>query len=121
MNLQNWVQQARAHWKEHLPKLYHQLQASGTLEAALQDAAERTYQEVVALEEAGYDLQGAWEIVRESYLFPPEPNSLYAMTRQDSPMWKGSEPATATEMLHAAMKSGAREIAIPQPKESKAK
>src|SRR6185312_4992802 len=121
MNLQNWVKQARAHWKEHLPKLYHQLEASGTLEAALQDAAERTLQELMALEQAGHDPQGAWEMVRESYLFPPEPDSLYAMVRRDSPMWKARAPATATDLLHAAMKSGAREIEIPQPSGSKAK
>jgi hypothetical protein len=52
--------------------------------------------------------------VRERYLFPPEPNSLYAMTMRDSPEWKPSAPATASDLLHAAMKSGAREIPIPQ-------
>lgn len=120
-NFQNWIRQARAHWKENLPKLYHQLEASGKLEAALKEAAELTYRELVALEEAGYDPQDAWEMVRESYLFPPDPGSLYAMTRRDSPMWKPSAPATATDLLHAAMKSGAREIPIPQPSGSKAR
>jgi hypothetical protein len=72
MLLQNWVNQAREHWKEFQPKRYTELVKSGKLEAALQDAAERTYREVTDLEDQGYDHQDAWEIVRERYLFVPE-------------------------------------------------
>ncbi len=72
VNLQNWVRQAREHWKEFQPKRYSALVRSGTLEAALQDAAERTYRELRELEYQGYDHQDAWEIVRERYLFVPE-------------------------------------------------
>jgi hypothetical protein len=48
------------------------------------------------------DEQGAWEIVRESYLFPPE--------ERKNPR----QPAPLTELLHAAIKSGARTMEIPQ-------
>ena len=120
-NFHNWIRMAREHWKEHQRKLYHQLKASGTLEAALKDAAERTYRELTELEEAGYDPQGAWEMVRERYLFPPEAGSLAEMIQRDAHEWRPSAPATATEILHAAMRSGAREIEIPHPSGSKTK
>ena len=119
MNLQNWVRQAREHWKEHLPKLYRELEASKKLEPSLQDAAERTYIELTDLEDQGYDPQGAWEAVRERYLFPPNPSSLYAIVQRDSPDWSPSPVASATDWAHAAIKSGAREIPVPQPTESK--
>ena len=72
MNLQNWVRQAKDHWKEFQPKRYASLEKSGKLEAALQDAAERTYREMTELEDQGFDHQDAWGIVRERYLFVPE-------------------------------------------------
>jgi hypothetical protein len=75
MNLQNWVKQARAHWKEHRPKLYAELLASGELEASLQDAAERTHRELSELEDSGLTFHEAWELVGENYLFPPEEDS----------------------------------------------
>ena len=72
MNLQNWVNQAREHWKEFQPKRYSALVKSRKLQAALQDAAERTYRELTELEDQGLDHQDAWEIVRERYLFVPK-------------------------------------------------
>lgn len=72
MNLQNWVRQAREHWQEFQPTRYRELVESGELEAALKDAAERTYREMDALEAQGFTFQDAWEIVRERYLFVPE-------------------------------------------------
>lgn len=70
--LQNWVNQARQHWKEHLPSLYAQLQKSGKLEAALQQAAQQTAVEMDDLEQQGMTEHEAWEMTRQSYLFPPE-------------------------------------------------
>ncbi len=73
MNLQNWVEQARAHWKEFLPKRFKEFQEAGILESALQEAAERTHYEMTQLENAGLTNSEAWERVREEYLFlPPE-------------------------------------------------
>ena len=51
--LQNWVNQARQYWKEHLPSRYAQLQKSGKLEAALQQAAQQTAVEMDDLEQQG--------------------------------------------------------------------
>ena len=70
--LQNWVNQARLHWQEHLPNLYAQLQKAGKLDAALQQAALQTAREMDDLEQQGMTEHEAWEMTRESYLFPPE-------------------------------------------------
>ena len=72
MNLQNWVNQARSHWKEFQPTRYQSLQASNQLETELQKAAELTHQEMSDLESQGYSEHEAWEMVREMYLFPQE-------------------------------------------------
>ena len=72
MNLQNWVNDARKHWKEFSPKLYRSLQQSGQLEQRLQEAAEQSNREMNNLRQAGFNEQEAWEQVRERYLFTPE-------------------------------------------------
>ena len=73
--LQNWVSQARSHWKEFQPTLYSQLVKSGKLEQALQQAAKQTALEMNQLEEQGMTEHEAWEMTREQYLFPPEEQS----------------------------------------------
>ena len=74
--LQNWVSQAKAHWKEFQPTLYSQLEKSGKLDAALQMAAQQTAEEMNELEESGMTEHEAWEMTREQYLFPPQEASL---------------------------------------------
>ena len=74
--LQNWVSQAKAHWKEFQPTLYSQLEKSGKLDAALQQAALQTAEEMNELEESGMTEHEAWEMTREQYLFPPQEASL---------------------------------------------
>lgn len=71
MNLENWISQARQHWKEHQPKRFKALKEAGILEQALRTAAEQTHKEMTALENAGMKEHEAWEMVRETYLFPP--------------------------------------------------
>ena len=71
MNLKHWISQARAHWKEHRPTYYRELNRTGKLGEALKEAAEATHREMSELEAAGYSNQEAWEMVRETYLFPP--------------------------------------------------
>jgi hypothetical protein len=108
MNLQNWVKQAKTHWKEFRPTLYASLEKSGNLEAALQDAAERTYREVTELEDQGFDHQDAWEMVRERYLFVPEEGpTAYSESYLKRPMLSAA--------LHEAIGQGTRTIDIPQP------
>ena len=73
MNLQRFVSLARDSWAEHNPALFKQLQASGELQQALNDAAKRTHEEMSELETAGFSHQEAWEMTREKYLLlPPE-------------------------------------------------
>jgi hypothetical protein len=76
MNLQNCISQAREHWKEFQPTRFKELQKAGKLEPALKEAAEKTHQEMTELEAQGFQEWEAWEMVRESYLFPPEEQSL---------------------------------------------
>ena len=70
--LQNWKDQARAHWKEHLPARTARLEKNGTLEKALDQAVDRTFLEKSQLEDAGLDPETAFQEVRQRYLFPPE-------------------------------------------------
>lgn len=72
MQHQNWIEQARAHWKEHLPKMFARLTKAGTLETALTEAAQATSQGMRALTTQGATQTEAWEQVREQYLFLPE-------------------------------------------------
>ena len=86
MNLQNWIRDARAHWKEFLPNRYKEFEEAGVLDEALQEAANLTYREVASLENAGLSSQEAWERTRQEYLFlPPEPKQKAKMDRQQSP------------------------------------
>lgn len=90
--LQNWVSQAKAHWKEYQPTLYGQLEKSGKLNAALQMAAQQTAEEMNELEQSGMTEHEAWEMTRERYLFPPEEANLQA-----------GEPMQSGAALHEIM------------------
>ena len=73
MNLNNWIELGRQHWKEFLPNRYRELKAAGTLDEALKTAAELTYLEADQLEQNGFQPDEAWQMVRENYLLlPPE-------------------------------------------------
>lgn len=72
MELQNWISEARDHWKQFQPRRYRELQQSGQLAVALRSAAEMTHREMSELEAVGFANHEAWEMVRERYLFPPE-------------------------------------------------
>lgn len=75
MNLQNWISQAREHWKEHQPKRFQELKSKNQLGNALREAAERTHAEMSELEASGMTTHEAWEMTREQYLFPPAESS----------------------------------------------
>lgn len=68
----HWMAQAREHWKEHRPKMFKELQASGQLETRLREAAEATSQQMQELMAQGFQHHEAWEATREQFLFPPE-------------------------------------------------
>lgn len=107
MNLQNWINQAREHWKENRPKLYQSLKKQGTLDPMLKQAAEQTYQQVIELEEAGYQPDEAFQMVRETYLFPPgEPEN-------DKPA--GNGPAILSDALQTMSRT--LEADSPQPED----
>lgn len=93
-----WIRQARKHWQEFRPTMFEDMKQAGTLEAALAEAAERTYLEMTALEEAGFKYHEAWEMVRERYLFLPEEEGL-----------EDHEPLTPMqELRREVMRSSAR-------------
>jgi hypothetical protein len=68
----NWIAQARAHWKEHRPQAFKRMQADGTLQQNLEQAATATSDAMHTLMGQGYQAHEAWEMVREQHLFPPE-------------------------------------------------
>jgi hypothetical protein len=72
MNLNNWIREARDHWRRFQPETFKELLRANKLDWALREAAELTYREMQELEAAGFQHQEAWQMVRERYLFPPE-------------------------------------------------
>jgi len=68
----NWINQARAHWKDHQPKRFKELVSKGILNQHLVDAAVATSQEMQKLVTQGFSQLEAWEMTRELYLFPAE-------------------------------------------------
>lgn len=70
---------AEAHWRQHYPRIVQELEAAGKLQAALQEAQDRTIDEMERLIRQGLK-QGltaqqardqAWELVRENYIVLP--------------------------------------------------
>lgn len=68
--MQQWIDLAREHWKEWLPKKYAALKVQGdqVLNKALYQAASQTAREVTQLEDSGLTFLEAWEMTRETYL-----------------------------------------------------
>jgi uncharacterized protein YggE len=72
---------AEKHWREHCPKLVQELKRNGLLQQMLQEAEEKTKDEMATLrlelmkqgKTAEQAQRQAWELVREKYiLLPPE-------------------------------------------------
>jgi uncharacterized protein YggE len=72
---------AEKHWREHCPKLVQELKRNGLLHQMLQEAEEKTKDEMATLrlelmkqgKTAEQAQRQAWEMVREKYiLLPPE-------------------------------------------------
>ena len=77
----HYAKLAEAHWREHCPRLVQELEASGALAAALQEAHDQTVAEMADLirkflsEGLTPDQaeRQAWELVRQNHiLLPPE-------------------------------------------------
>ena len=67
----SWIAHAGSPWREHQPKRFKALQASGKLEPELRAAADRTASDMEEWTPV-VGRESAWEIVRERHLFPPE-------------------------------------------------
>ena len=81
ITLTQYGMMAEKHWREHCPNLVRELEARGALQRMLQEAEEKTKDEMydltMQLMKQGATAQQAhdqaWEIVRERYiLLPPE-------------------------------------------------
>lgn len=80
--LTQYGRMAERHWREFLPKMVAELEASGQLQQRLLEAEEKTKDEMATVRSQLIQ-QGqppeqahrqAWEMVRERYVFlPPEP------------------------------------------------
>jgi hypothetical protein len=99
MNLDNWVELGRLHWKEFLPKRYEALKEAGILEESLRYAAEQTYLEVSQFEEAGFQPDEAWQMVREEYLI---------LRAEDDAAEKPSTGPSLTHQMRDAVRAGQR-------------
>lgn len=74
--LGGWMIQAHDHWKEFRPQMYQEYLEAGILERELEQAAQRTAEEMDQLMNAGYDYYRAWQTVRCTYMFLPEEEGL---------------------------------------------
>jgi glucose-6-phosphate-specific signal transduction histidine kinase len=79
--LTQYGRMAEKHWREHRPKMVHELEQTGRLHQMLLEAEEKTKDEMATLRtdlmQRGSTAQQAqtqaWEMVREKYvLLPPE-------------------------------------------------
>lgn len=59
------------HWREHRPRMYADLEASGELEKAAYEAQEKTRDEMRPLLRAGVNQPTAWEAVSRKYILLP--------------------------------------------------
>jgi hypothetical protein len=109
--MNNWIREAKAHWREHLPARFAALEKAGTLDKALREAAEQTYRETSELEASGLRPDEAWEMVREQYLFlPAEPEAEPAPTP-----WQQLRQDVATAQHHAQMALADPDYEVPEP------
>lgn len=97
INLNSWVELGRQHWKEFLPKRYKALEEAGILEESLRYAAEQTYLEVSQFEEAGFQPDEAWQMVREEYLI---------LRGEDDPAEKPVSCSSLADQMRDAVRSG---------------
>lgn len=60
-----------SHWRKHLPKMYAQLQAEGTLQERIKQVANDTRQVMEQLIGEGYSEFTAWQETRTEYAILP--------------------------------------------------
>ena len=78
-SLTQYGRMAEKHWREHRPKMVRELERKGLLQRMLQEAEEKTKDEMVTLRtelmRRGATAQQAhdqaWEMVREKYILLP--------------------------------------------------
>ena len=63
--------QIRAHWKQHRPQMYAELEKSGYLAESVHAAQERTKDLMDSLLDKGLLHHQAWELAREEVAFLP--------------------------------------------------
>ena len=82
-SLTQYGRMAEKHWREHRPKMVRELERKGLLQRMLQEAEEKTKDEMVTLRtelmRRGATAQQAhdqaWEMVREKYILLPAEES----------------------------------------------
>ena len=96
--LSHLAYKAREHWKEFQPTLYKRLKAEGTLEQRLEEAAQRTLNEMDQLMNAGFLDYEAREIVYPRYILLRDEN-------EDEDIPEGENPGLdAIHAGHVAMR-----------------
>lgn len=82
-SLTQYGRMAEKHWREHRPKMVHELERKGLLQRMLLEAEEKTKDEMATLRteliQRGATAQQAhdqaWEMVREKYILLPAEES----------------------------------------------
>jgi len=85
MELSPLARKAKQHWKEFRPTLYKELEADGTLEQALENAAQQTLNEIDELMNAGMFDYEAEEIVYPKYILLRDENENQELPKGERP------------------------------------
>jgi hypothetical protein len=72
-HLSGWAREAKAHWQKYRPKMFNELQQSGTLNESLENAAKRAEDQYVASVQNGmHPLEAQSEAKRQHLFLPSE-------------------------------------------------
>ena len=66
--------QLKRHWAEHLPKMYAELEANGTLDSRLKETADQMREQETTMLRQGINPDQAREMTREIGFLPGEDN-----------------------------------------------
>ena len=84
--------QIKAHWKEHRPQMYRELEQEGRLDQSLHEASERTGLAFAQQVEHGLEPPSAWEAVRELWAFLPAESDEPNLSPSQPPLPASTEP-----------------------------
>ncbi len=85
--LKNIRETIREHWREHLPRMFQELESSGELADAIEDAVQKTEAAVAQLVKHDTHPWDAWIEVREEWAILLAEETDYPVEHVDNWMW----------------------------------